>query len=54
MLRAHARAFALWGDSGNRRRNSIAARQLSFLIEDGADRVGVGIGDDVAGWREAQ
>jgi hypothetical protein len=38
---------------GKRRRNSIAARQLSFLIEDGADRVGIGIGDELAGWREA-
>ena len=48
MLRAHARAFVLSVIPGTRRRNSIAAgsRQLSLLIEGGADRGGIGLGDD--------
>ena len=44
MLRAPARAFALSVTLGNRRRSSIAADNSA--IEDGADRVGIGFGDD--------
>ena len=45
MVRACARAFALSMIPGNRRRSSIAADGSPILAEDGADRVGIGLGD---------
>ena len=46
IVRAQARAFALSVTPGNRRRSSMAADNFALLIEDGADRGGLGLGDD--------
>ena len=42
IVRAQARAFALSVTPGNRRRSSMAADNFALLIEDGADRGGLG------------
>ncbi len=46
MLRTYARAFVLSVIPGNRRRSPDSSRQLTLSAEDGADRGGVGLGDD--------
>ncbi len=46
MVLAQARAFILSMTPGNRRRKLDRSRQLSLLIEDGADRSSIGLGDD--------
>ena len=45
MVRTCARAFASV-IPGNRLRSSDSSRQLTLLAEDGADRVGIGLGDE--------
>jgi hypothetical protein len=46
MLRTYARAFVLSVIPGNRRRSPDSSRQLTLSAEDGADRGGIGLGDD--------
>jgi hypothetical protein len=46
MRRAHARAFALSVNPWEPPAQLDSGRRLSLLIEDGADRVGIGLGDD--------
>jgi hypothetical protein len=43
MVRTHSRAFAL---SREQPTQLDGGRQLALLIEDGADRGGIGLGDD--------
>ena len=47
--RAHCRALALSVVPGNRRRSSMGGRQLAVLLVGGADRGGIGFGDNEHG-----
>jgi hypothetical protein len=45
MVRTCARAFAVVGDPRKSPAQLDSSQQLTLLAEDGADRVGVGLGD---------